>query len=310
MRRVRCCSIFIVYDFLLKKFNLPGLKLPEVKHSSANFGVSDFEGLFDNQLPITGMLGDSHAAAFGEGCFSEGMAKATLGTGSSILWNTGNKPIPSKNGMMTTICWSLEGRIEYALEGIIISCGSTIEWLKSQLDLFNESAETEVMAKSVESNEGVYVIPAFSGMGSPHWQMDRKASIHGLTFKTDKNHIVRAALESIAYQIKDVIVAMEAEGNGKLKELKVDGGMTANAFLIQYICDLLGVKVVNFGITDASALGAALVAGLGAGIWSDIEDLPKNEAGLNEFKPAETTELVEENYRGWQKLLAETHSSG
>ncbi|WP_020533300.1 FGGY family carbohydrate kinase [Flexithrix dorotheae] len=300
---------FNIYDlkwdsFLLEKFGLEKVNLPEVRHSSGEFGTSGFEGLFAEPLPITGMIGDSHAAAFGEGCFTPGTAKATLGTGSSILWNTGNKPVKSEKGMVTTICWSTPGRIDYALEGVIVSCGATIEWLKNQLDLFAESEQTESMASSIPDNEGVYLIPAFSGLAAPHWQMEWKASIHGITFKTDQNHFVRAALESIAYQIKDVIVAMEAESNIKLRSLKTDGGITANQFLMQFLTDLLNTKVVNIGIADVSGLGAALIAGLGTGLWKDIDSLPQFKENLQEFNPSAEVNLIQQFYKGWQKVIA------
>ena len=290
---------------LMERFGLTNLKMPKVKHSSALFGQSNFNGLFDTEIPITGLIGDSHAAAFGEGCFISGTAKATLGTGSSILWNTGNTPVRSEKGMVTTICWSMEGRVDYALEGIIISCGATIEWLKNQLELFENSFETEQMALNLTSNEGVYLIPSFSGLGAPHWQMDWKATIHGLTFKSDKSRLVRAALESIPYQIKDVISVMEEESGFKLKELKVDGGITANRFIVQFLADLLGANVVNIGIVDVTALGAALIAGLGAGLWKNLDDLPKLEQNVLVHKPSSDTDMVKKSYMGWQKIIEE-----
>jgi len=290
-------------NVLMKQFGLGQLNMPEVKHSSAHFGRTDLNGLLDGKIPITGVLGDSHAAAFGEGCHTSGTAKATMGTGSSILWNTGNQPVRSRKGMVTTICWSMEDRVDYALEGVIVSCGATIEWLKNQLRLFEDSAETEQMARSLASNEGVYLVPAFSGLGAPHWQMDRKASIHGITFKSDRAHLVRAGLESIPYQIKDVITVMEEESGIQLKELKIDGGITANSFVLQFLADLLGTSVVNIGLADVSALGAALMAGLGQGLWKDLDHLPKPQENLQITEPAEHTDLARAGYVGWQKLL-------
>lgn len=288
---------------LLKSFGLSKLKMPEVKYSTAQFGTTTLSGHFTNGIPITGLMGDSHAAAFGEKCFSPGTAKATMGTGSSVLWNTGNNLVRSEKGMVTTICWSIEGRVDYALEGVIVSCGATIEWLKNQLELFENNAETGQMATSLASNEGVYLIPAFSGLGAPHWQMDWKASIHGITFKTDKTHFVRAALESITYQIKDVISVMETESNIELNELKVDGGITVNTFLMQFLTDLLGTKVVNIGIADVSALGVAFIAGLGAGLWKDLDDLPKPTENLQAYEPSIKNDLVKKSYEGWLKIL-------
>ena len=254
---------------MLRQFNLQGLRLPEAKPSSFSYGSSDFEGLLPRAIPISAMIGDSHAAAFGEGCFSAGTAKATLGTGCSILLSTGSKRIASTTGMVTTICWSTADRVDYALEGIIVTCGATINWLRDNLGLFAQSRDTEAMARSVPDSNGVYLVPAFSGLGAPHWQMDLKAAIMGLTFGCNKNHIVRAALESIPYQIKDVIGAMEQDSGIPLQQLRVDGGITANRFVMQFLADLLQTDVVNIEIQDVSALGAAYMAGLQQGIYAE-----------------------------------------
>jgi glycerol kinase len=210
---------------LLAKFNLSTLNLPQIKPSSADFGSINLKHQTSNieHLKITALIGDSHAAAFGEGCFEAGTAKATLGTGCSLLMNIGSNPQWSDNGMITTVCWSTQNRVDYALEGAIVSCGATVEWVKNELQLFKESKETAAMAQAVPDSGGVCVVPAFSGLGAPHWDMARRASIHGLTFGTTKNHIVRAVLESIPYQIKDVIAAMEADAGVPLQELMVNG---------------------------------------------------------------------------------------
>ena len=289
--------------YLLKQFNLEGLNLPEVKPSSFPFGTSDFEELFPHPLTISGMIGDSHAAAFGEGCFSSGTAKATLGTGSSILMNTGSRRIDSKTGMVSTICWSAKDRVDYALEGIIVSCGSTITWLRDQLGLFVQSSETEEMALSVDNNNGVHLIPAFSGIGAPHWKMNAKAAILGLTFGTDKSHIVRAALESIPYQIKDVIAAMEVDSGLTLQELKVDGGITANRFVMQLLTDLLNTPVVNIGLEEVSALGAAYMAGLESGVFSSIEELQDMNSNQHVFSPGQGRGGAQRSYEEWEKTL-------
>ena len=283
---------------LIVLFGLNGIQLPEIKPSSAFFGETTLEGLLDRSIPVTGMIGDSHAAGFGEGCFETGTAKATLGTGCSILMNIGAKPLQSKNGMVTTICWSTADRVDYAFEGVIVSCGATIEWLKNELALFSNSADTEAMAQAVDDNAGVYLVPAFSGLGSPHWDMDRRASITGMSFGTTKNHIVRAALESIPYQIKDVIVAMEKDAGISLKELNADGGMTKNLFLIQFLADLLGKPVSLIGMPDVSALGAAYMAGLKAGVYEDFAQLKKFSTATREVKP-ENNQIVETGYKGW-----------
>lgn len=301
---------------ILKKWGLENLNLPIIKPSASDFGDFNLRmTIYDLRLekskivnpksqiiPITAMIGDSHAAAFGEGCFEARTAKATMGTGCSILMNIGDTPKTSENGMLTTICWSMEGRVDYAFEGAIVSCGSTIEWLKNELGLFKNSKQTQVMAESVSDNNGVYLIPAFSGLGAPHWDMNRKASISGLTFNTNKNHIVRAALESIPYQIKDVIVAMEQDAALALKELNTDGGITSNTFIMQFLTDLLGISVSKIGIADVSALGAAYLAGLKAGVYKDLEQLKS----FNSDKTTYTTqnrEPVERAYEGWKNVL-------
>ncbi len=288
---------------LLEKLNLANINLPEVQSSSYTYGQTDFEGLLPDKINISAMVGDSHAAAFGEGCFWPGMAKATMGTGSSILLNTGSERIKSKEGMVATICWSVPERVDYALEGIIVTCGATINWLRDQLGLFAESKHTEQMALSVEDNHGVYLVPAFSGLGAPHWKMDAKAAILGLTFGCDKNHVVRAALESITYQIKDVIAAMERDSKIKLKELRVDGGITANRFIMQLLADLLQTNVVNIGLEEVSALGAAYLAGLQEGIFKDINQLANLNLGKRQFSPGANAESVLSFYEGWQKAV-------
>jgi glycerol kinase len=290
-------------DELINAFGLTGINLPQIKSSSSLFGETNLGGLLQKNIPVTALIGDSHAAAFGEGCFDAGTAKATLGTGCSILMNIGNKPVASQNGMVTTVCWSIDGRIDYALEGVIVSCGATIEWLKNELNLFTDSKETEAMANAVDDNGGVYLVPAFSGLGSPHWQMDRRASITGMSFGTTKNHIVRAALETIPYQIKDVIVAMEKDAAITLKELNADGGITSNQFVIQFLTDLLNKNVATIGMPDVSALGAAYLAGLKVGVYESIDALKKLNTEKKIFLPAADTTKVNEGYNGWIKAI-------
>jgi glycerol kinase len=288
---------------LILEFGLTDINLPEIRSSSAVFGETDLAGLFEKTIPVTALIGDSHAAAFGEGCFEKGTAKATLGTGCSILMNIGDKPVQSKNGMVTTVCWSIGGRIDYAFEGVIVSCGATIEWLKNELQLFIDSKETEAMAIAVADNGGVYLIPAFSGLGSPHWQMERRASISGMSFGTTKNHVVRAALESIPYQIKDVIVAMEKDAGVPLKELNVDGGITSNTFVIGFLTDLLNKSVATIGMPDVSALGAAYLAGLQTGVYESIEALKKLNSNKKNHLPQADLTKVNEAYAGWQNAI-------
>ena len=291
---------------LIATYGLSGIHLPEIKPSSSSFGETVLEGLFKIPVPINALVGDSHAAAFGEGCFEAGTAKATLGTGCSILMNIGNKPVQSTNGMVTTICWSIDERIDYALEGVIVSCGATIEWLKNELNLFKDSGETEAMANAVPDNGGVYLVPAFSGLGSPHWQMDRRASITGMSFGTTKNHIVRAALESISYQIKDIILAMEKDAGLSLTELHTDGGMTANKFVMQFIADLLNKTVTGIGTPDVSALGAAYLAGLGAGVYKNLDQLTRLNTDKKNYQPSVNNKM-ESYYNEWKIRISGSH---
>ncbi len=289
--------------YLIEKLGLIGIQLPQLQPSASFFGTTDLNGILPLPIVITAMIGDSHAAAFGEGCFEAGTAKATLGTGCSILMNIGDKPVASKNGMVTTICWSTADIVDYALEGVIVSCGATIEWLKNELMLFKDSFETEKMACSVSDNGGVYLIPSFSGLGSPHWQMDRRASISGMNFATTKNHIVRAALESIAYQIRDVVTAMENDASLSLKELMTDGGITANQFVLQFIADQLNKDVLCIPMPDISALGAAYLAGLKSGLYENLAAIKKLNSDKKRHHPIVTGEVADKNYEGWKQAI-------
>ncbi|HEX5652487.1 MAG TPA: glycerol kinase GlpK [Chitinophagaceae bacterium] len=287
---------------LVELFGVSGVHLPAIKASAALFGETDLEGIFDRKLPITAMIGDSHAAAFGEGCFDTGTAKATLGTGCSILMNIGEQPVTSRHGMVTTICWSTEERIDFALEGVIVSCGATIEWLKNEMKLFDDPRETASMANSVADNGGVYLVPAFSGLGSPHWQMERRASISGLSFGSTKNHVVRAALESIPFQVKDVIAAMERDAGIQLVELYANGGMTSNSFVMQLLADLLNIPVSSGTMADVSALGAAYLAGIKAGVYEGIDALRKLAVAKKYYSPIQPS-VASQAYKGWLKAL-------
>jgi glycerol kinase len=287
---------------LIASMGLSGINLPDPKPSAYTFGESTFEGLFKTPLSITAMIGDSHAAAFGEGCLNPGTAKATLGTGCSVLMNIGGVPQISKSGMITTICWSTEERVDYALEGVIVSCGSTIEWLINELQLFGESQETEAMAASVLDNNGVYIIPAFSGLGAPYWDMSRKASIEGLTFDCTKNHIVRAALETIPFQIKAVLEAMQKDTGVMIEELMVNGGITANNFVMDFLADLIQSKVVKSRFPDVSALGASYLASIGKGIFKDLQDVQQLLSN-KESLYSEKYKKSEEYYATWNQLI-------
>lgn len=291
---------------LLEAFGLQGLRLPEVRTGGSFFGTTDLGGLLPNKVPVTGMLGDSHAAAFGEACFSAGDVKATLGTGCSLLMNIGHQPMPSKNGMVTTVCWSTPTEVCYAFEGVIVSCGATLQWAGERLGLFEDPRQTEVMANAVSDSGGVVLVPAFSGLGSPHWQSDRRASITGIGFETTKEHIVRAALESIPYQIKDVINAMMADAMIEPGVLKADGGITSNLFVMQLLADLLDRPVETIGMPDVSAMGAAFMAGLGAGIFEDLESLKLMSQVNYRFEPRQTLD-VQEGYARWLEAIQSGH---
>jgi glycerol kinase len=288
---------------LLADFALSALNLPALKPSSFHFGTTNFEGLVDHPISISSMIGDSHAAAFGECCFEPGSAKATLGTGSSILMNIGSKPKTSQHGMVTTICWSTEDRVDYALEGIIVSAGATIEWIKNQLGLFENAADLEKICFSLPDNAGVYIVPAFSGLGAPYWDMNRKASITGLSFDSTKNHVIRAAVESVPYQIKDVIMAMEADSATPLTALKIDGGITSNKFVVQFLADLLEREVTNIAIADVSALGAAYLAGLQSKVYKNIEQLRGFNKHSTSTIAGEGIARAKKAYEGWKKAI-------
>lgn len=293
---------------ILEKWGLSNLNLPQPCPSSHDFGTFNLELVLGKQINqsivITSLIGDSHAASFGEGCFEKGTAKVTLGTGSSIMMNIGTKAISSDSGMLTTICWSTKDQVDYALEGAIVSCGSTIEWLKNELQLFSNVAETAAIATSIADNAGVYLIPAFSGLGAPHWQMSRKASIEGMTFGTTKNHIVRAALESIPYQIKDVVEAMAKDMKAPLKSISINGGMTQNKFVVHYLADLLGIPLNKQQNADVSALGAAYLSGLKSGVYTSIQQVSNLIKTQTEQVSADiSNELPANGYLGWKEKI-------
>lgn len=296
---------------LITSLGLNGINLPVCRPSSALFGETDLNGLVPHPVSIAAMIGDSHAAAFGEGCFEAGTAKATMGTGCSILMNIGTQPKESERGMVTTVCWSIGDRVDYALEGVIVSCGATLEWLKNELGIFADSKDCEIMAERVSDNNGVYLVPAFSGLGSPYWDMNRKASLTGLSFGCNRDHIVRAALESIPYQIKDVIEAMEQDSGIELKQLMVNGGVASNKFVLKFLADLLGKTVSTIDTVDVSALGAAYLAGLQAGIYKSINDLKQLNTDRKLLHPSPDNKKMNAMYKGWKEVLGyEKRTSG
>lgn len=288
---------------ILEELNIPEKMLPEVKESSCIYGYTD-SGLFaDVKIPIAGCAGDQQSALFGQNCFEEGTAKNTYGTGCFLLMNTGEKPVKSENGLLTTISWGVNGKVEYALEGSIFMGGASVQWLRDELRMIKTSADSEKYASRVENTNGVYVVPAFTGLGAPYWDMYARGAIVGLTRGAKKEHIIRATLESIAYQTKDVLEAMQNDSGMKLKALKVDGGASNNNFLMQFQSDILNVKIDRPKIVETTALGAAYLAGLAVGFFKSKEDIKKKWICDREFSPKMDEEKREKNYKGWKKAV-------
>lgn len=288
---------------ILREFSLSNLNLPEISPSSSLFGATDLFGALPGKVLVESMIGDSQSAAFGENIFHRGDVKATLGTGSSVLINVGSNPAASSTGMVSTVCFSTGNRVDYGLEGIIVSCGSTITWLKSQLRLFDDEQELSASAAALQGNNGVYFIPAFSGIGAPHWKMDARAAIMGLTFGTGYREVARAALESIGYQLKDVLVAMQADSNVSFQSVRLDGGIIKNGFVMQHIANLLEIPVATIGMQEVSALGAAFLAGLSHSLFSDIEKLSELHTGKSMFYPDDGVAQTRSAYLGWKNYL-------
>ena len=294
---------------LLRAWGLQALVLPPCRPTVDHYGETDFDGVLPRQIPIDAMVGDSQSAAFGERCFMPGVAKATLGTGTSVVMDVGETRCPAGSGIVSTVGWSTRKTLHYALEGIIISSGATITWMRDQLGLVPTSAETESLATSVADSGGVVVVPAFGGLGSPWWKSRVRASIVGLTFASRREHVVRAGLESIAFQIADVLDAMRQQRGRDMVELRVDGGMTGNRFLLQFLADLLPVPVVNRGLIEVSALGAALLAGLGSGVFTSVSDLPSLPDAPLCFTAGEGAAMARRSYEAWQDVLKGVRSA-
>jgi glycerol kinase len=285
---------------LCMALTVPASMLPEVKESSCVYGTAKSDIMGIAGIPVSGIAGDQQAALFGQACFSEGMAKNTYGTGCFMLMNTGTKAVTSKNGLLTTIAWSVGGKVEYALEGSIFVAGSAVQWLRDGLELVKVAADTEGYAKSLASSDGVYVVPAFVGLGTPYWDSDVRGAIFGLTRGSSKATLIRATLESIAYQTKDVLSAMEKDAGIKLKGLRVDGGAVKNNFLMQFQADMLGTKVERPVVQETTALGAAYLAGLAVGYWADQTDIGKNWQLQTPFKPKMKRTEANNLYKGWK----------
>lgn len=288
---------------LLRLFGVPAAMLPEVRPSSEQYGRTSPHAFFGFEVPIAGAAGDQHAALFGQGCFEPGMAKNTYGTGCFMLMNTGDKAIPSKHGLLTTLAWGAGGRVEYALEGSVFVAGSAIQWLRDGLRMIKTAPDSEVYAGRVASSEGVYVVPAFVGLGTPYWNSSVRGAVFGLTRGTSKEHMVRAVLESIAYQSRDVLDAMEEDAGFKLKTLRVDGGASMNNLLMQFQADVLGTAVERPVHYETTALGAAYLAGLGAGVWSGREEIAANWRLEKRFEPAMADAERERLYAGWRRAV-------
>ena len=287
-------------DELLKIFGVPRSMLPEVRDSSGEFGTTSLLG---GSIPIAGIAGDQQSALFGQICTKPGMVKNTYGTGCFMLMNTGTQPITSKNKLLTTVAWRINGRTEYALEGSVFIAGAAIQWLRDGLGIIRQSADVETLAASVPDTGGVYLVPAFAGLGAPHWDAYARGTLVGMTRGTTAAHIARAALEGIALQVMDILKAMEADAGIKLKELRVDGGASVNNLLMQLQCDLLGVPVVRPKVNETTALGAACLAGLAVGYWKNLADIAKHWQVDRRFKPAMKAAARTQITHGWNRAL-------
>ncbi|MGI9278658.1 MAG: glycerol kinase GlpK [Endozoicomonas sp.] len=287
-------------DTILEKLGIPHSMLPEVKSSSEIYGHTR---VGKSDIPVAGIAGDQQAALFGQMCIKEGMAKNTYGTGCFLLKNTGKRPIKSTHGLLTTIAYSLNGQVTYALEGSVFMGGASVQWLRDELGLVRDAADTAYFASKVEDTNGVYVVPAFVGLGAPYWDPYARGAIFGLTRGANRNHIVRATLEAIAYQSRDLIDAMEQDSGIQLSQLKVDGGAVANDFLMQFQSDILGVTVARPELIESTAAGAAYLAGLAVGFWKDTDELSQLVQVDKEFEPEMAEDKRSELYAGWKKAV-------
>jgi len=277
--------------------------LPEVKSSSEIYAKTVDYHFFGHEIPIAGAAGDQQASLFGQACYSEGMGKNTYGTGCFMLMNTGEKAVSSSHGLLTTLAWGIDGKVEYALEGSIFIAGSAVQWLRDGMRMIKDAQSTEDYAKRVDSTDGVYVVPAFVGLGTPYWDSEVRGAVFGLTRGTTKEHFIRATLESIAYQTKDVLNAMENDSGIQLKKLRVDGGAIHNDFLMQFQSDLLDVTVERPVIGETTALGAAYLAGLAVGFWKSRDEIADMWKVDNNFEAKMSEELRTDLYSGWKKAV-------
>jgi len=292
---------------ILEEMDIPKAILPQPLPSSYVYGNTDKE-IFGVEIPISGDAGDQQAALFGQACYEPGMAKNTYGTGCFILMNTGGKIVSSKNGLLTTIAWGVNGKVEYALEGSIFIAGAVVQWLRDELRMINSSEEIEKYALKVKDTNGVYLVPAFVGLGAPYWDMYARGTIVGLTRGANKEHILRAAEESIAYQSRDVLEIIQKDSGIGLKKLKVDGGAVRDNFLMQFQSDILGVPVVRPQVIETTALGAAYLSGLAVGYWKDKEEIAQKWKVDKEFSPNMDEKIKEKLYKGWKKAVSRSLS--
>lgn len=302
--RTLLCDIDTVdwSDEMLELLDVPRSILPDIRNSSEVYGETAAD-LFGTPIPIAGIAGDQHAALFGQACHSPGMAKNTYGTGSFILINTGTQRVKSENKLLTTIAWQIDGRTEYALEGSIFIAGAVVQWLRDQLGIIKSAPEIEDLARGVEDNGGVYFVPAFTGLGAPHWNGFARGTISGLTRGANKHHLARAALEGIAFQAYDVLEAMSNDSGIELAELRVDGGASTNSLLMQIQTDLLGVPVIRASIAETTALGAAYLAGLSVGVWENKEEIADNWSEDARFEPGDGQEAIQARVGEWRKAV-------
>lgn len=289
---------------LIELFDLHVSMFPEVRYSDEIFGHTSDNVILNRPIPIAGLVGDSHGALFGQRCFSAGLGKATYGTGSSVMMNIGTAPLDPPDGLVTSIGFGCNKQIHYVFEGNIHCTGDTINWLKNELGIINDPAETEILAKSLNDNEGVYLVPAFVGLGAPYWNNSARACISGLSRSMGKAHIARAALESIAYQIGDLIDLMGSEEDVQLIEIRADGGPTRNEFLMQFQADVLQMGIVRSSIEEVSALGSTYLAGLATGLWNDLAEIANLKREEKSFHPAMPTDKVHKLLSGWKKAVA------
>jgi len=289
-------------DALLDLFSIPKSMLPEVRQSSEVYGHTS-PNFFANEIPIAGIAGDQQAALFGQMCTQKGMVKNTYGTGCFMLMNVGEQPIPSKNNLLSTVAWKINGKTTYALEGSIFIAGAVVQWLRDSLKIIQNSSDVEALASTVESADGVYFVPAFAGLGAPHWNQQAQGTIFGLTRGSTDAHIARAALESIAYQTMDILKAMEADSGISIKELRVDGGATVNNMLMQFQADVLNTNTVRPKIIETTVMGAAYLAGLAVGFWKSPEEIQDIWQTDVHFNPTKERQTVEDGIKGWYSAI-------